>query len=170
MTGPDGHELATPTLMRAARGVYAQSIRAQLEAIGAGDLPRNGAALLAGIEMIRTGTTTFCEAGTLFDVPAVARAVDAVGLRAILGRWTWDLASGPGPLKQSTDEALQPLDLRADRRLSEIELLSRLGETAVSADRNERAQQNNGNIMSAAKLHHRVCRRHRTIVRPPTSA
>ena len=65
------------------------------------------AALLACVEMIRTGTTTFCEAGTLFDVPAVARAVDAVGLRAILGRWTWDLASGPGPLKQSTDEALQ---------------------------------------------------------------
>ena len=35
MTGPDQQELATPTLMRAARGVYAQSIRAQLEAIGA---------------------------------------------------------------------------------------------------------------------------------------
>jgi len=51
--------------------------------------------------MLRTGTTRFCEAGTLFDVPAVARAVDAVGLRAILGRWTWYLASGPGPLKQS---------------------------------------------------------------------
>ena len=65
------------------------------------------AAQLACLEMLRTGTTTFCEAGTLFDVPAVARAVDAVGLRAILGRWTWDLASGPGPLKQSTDEALQ---------------------------------------------------------------
>jgi 5-methylthioadenosine/S-adenosylhomocysteine deaminase len=64
------------------------------------------AAQLACLEMLRTGTTTFCEAGTLFDVPAVARAVDAVGLRAILGRWTWDLASGPGPLKQSTDEAL----------------------------------------------------------------
>ncbi len=65
------------------------------------------AAQLACLEMLRTGTTTFCEAGTLFDVPAVARAVDAVGLRAVLGRWTWDLASGPGPLKQSTDEALQ---------------------------------------------------------------
>ena len=44
------------------------------------------AAQLACLEMLRTGTTTFCEAGTLFDVPAVARAVDAVGLRAILGR------------------------------------------------------------------------------------
>ena len=35
------------------------------------------AALLACIEMLRTGTTTFCEAGTLFDVGTVARAVAA---------------------------------------------------------------------------------------------
>jgi 5-methylthioadenosine/S-adenosylhomocysteine deaminase len=65
------------------------------------------AAQLACLEMLRTGTTTFCEAGTLFDVPAVAQAVDAVGLRAVLGRWTWDLASGPGRLAQSTAEALR---------------------------------------------------------------
>jgi 5-methylthioadenosine/S-adenosylhomocysteine deaminase len=65
------------------------------------------AAQLASLEMLRTGTTTFCEAGTLFDVAAVAQAVDAVGLRAILGRWTWDLASGPGRLAQSTHEALR---------------------------------------------------------------
>jgi 5-methylthioadenosine/S-adenosylhomocysteine deaminase len=65
------------------------------------------AAQLACLEMLRTGTTTFCEAGTLFDVSAVTQAVDAVGLRAILGRWTWDLASGPGRLAQSTDKALR---------------------------------------------------------------
>ena len=35
------------------------------------------AALLAGIEMIRTGTTTFCEAGTLFEPAAVAGAMRA---------------------------------------------------------------------------------------------
>ena len=65
------------------------------------------AAQLACLEMLRTGTTTFCEAGTLFDIPAVAQAVDAVGLRAILGRWTWDLARGPGRLAQSTEETLR---------------------------------------------------------------
>ena len=65
------------------------------------------AAQLACLEMLRTGTTTFCEAGTLFDIPAVAQAVDAIGLRAVLGRWTWDLASGPGRLRQSADEALR---------------------------------------------------------------
>jgi len=84
------------------------------------------AAQLACLEMLRTGTTTFCEAGTLFDVPAVAEAVDAVGMRAVLGRWTWDLASGPGLLAQSTDEAL---------RLAEAALLDlkQRGSSRVSA-------------------------------------
>ena len=65
------------------------------------------AALLAAIEMIRTGTTTFCEAGTLFDVVAVARAVERVGMRAVLGRWTWDREVGPGRMRQTTEEALR---------------------------------------------------------------
>ena len=64
------------------------------------------AALLACIEMIRTGTTTFCEAGTLFDVPAVADAVEQIGMRAILGRWTWDVEGQTGRMHQTTDEAL----------------------------------------------------------------
>ena len=42
-------EFATPTLMRAARGAYARSIRVQLQAIGVDDLPRNGAFILTGI-------------------------------------------------------------------------------------------------------------------------
>ena len=62
-------------------------------------------ALLACIEMIRTGTTTFCEAGTLFDVGAYA--VEAVGMRAVLGRWSWDLATGPGRMQQTTGDALR---------------------------------------------------------------
>ncbi len=40
---------ATPTLMRAARGAYAGSIRAQLHEAGLDDLPRNGAFILSGI-------------------------------------------------------------------------------------------------------------------------
>ncbi len=66
-------------------------------------------ALLACVEMIRTGTTTFCEAGTLFDVGAVADAVEEVGMRAILGRWTWDRAGGPPRMAQSTEAALASL-------------------------------------------------------------
>ena len=50
MNDPGARELATPTLMRAARGASARSIRAQLHAIGIDDLPRNGAFILAGID------------------------------------------------------------------------------------------------------------------------
>jgi len=50
MDDPGPVEFATPTLMRAARGAYARSIRAQLHAIGIDDLPRNGAFILAGID------------------------------------------------------------------------------------------------------------------------
>jgi DNA-binding MarR family transcriptional regulator/uncharacterized glyoxalase superfamily protein PhnB len=50
MTDGDWAELATPALMRSARGAYAQSVRAQLHAIGVDDLPRNGAFILAGID------------------------------------------------------------------------------------------------------------------------
>jgi len=50
MDDPGTVEFATPTLMRAARGAYARSIRAQLHAIGIDDLPRNGAFILAGID------------------------------------------------------------------------------------------------------------------------
>jgi cytosine/adenosine deaminase-related metal-dependent hydrolase len=64
-------------------------------------------ALLACAEMIRTGTTTFCEAGTLFDVGAVADAVETIGMRAVLGRWSWDRASGPGRMRQTTETALR---------------------------------------------------------------
>ena len=45
------NELATPTLMRLARGAYAQAIRAELDQIGVDDLPRNGAFILAGIDV-----------------------------------------------------------------------------------------------------------------------
>ncbi len=72
------------------------------------------AALLAGIEMIRTGTTTFCEAGTLFEPAAVAGAMERLGMRAILGRWTWDLESGPARMRQSTRRG--PARERGDAR------------------------------------------------------
>jgi catechol 2,3-dioxygenase-like lactoylglutathione lyase family enzyme len=49
--GVDGEpfdDTPIPTLMRGARGAYAQAIRAELEAIGVDDLPRNGAFVLFG--------------------------------------------------------------------------------------------------------------------------
>jgi cytosine/adenosine deaminase-related metal-dependent hydrolase len=91
-------------------------------------------ALLACLEMIRTGTTTFCEAGTLFDVGAVADAVERIGMRAVLGRWTWDQAGYDGRMDLSTDAALRMNDEmvaglkgRADGRIAAWPLLLGLG-------------------------------------------
>jgi DNA-binding MarR family transcriptional regulator len=50
VTESDGRYYATPTLIRAARGAYARSMRAQLHALGVDDIPRNGLFILAGIE------------------------------------------------------------------------------------------------------------------------
>jgi len=65
------------------------------------------ASLLACIEMVRSGTTTFCEAGTCIHPEAAAKAMQQVGIRGILGRWTWDLRPEPISLNQSTDAALE---------------------------------------------------------------
>lgn len=64
------------------------------------------AAELAIAQMLLTGTTTFCEAGTLLDWEAAADAVEATGIRGQLGRWTWDLPESPAAMRQSLDEAL----------------------------------------------------------------
>ena len=64
-------------------------------------------AMLAFIEMIKTGTTTFCEAGTLIHPEVVAEALKKIGLRGILGRWTWDLPQAPETMKQTTRQALK---------------------------------------------------------------
>jgi cytosine/adenosine deaminase-related metal-dependent hydrolase len=103
-------------------------------------------ALLACVEMIRTGTTTFCEAGTLFDVAAVADAVEQVGMRAILGRWTWDLGGGPGRMRQTTAEALGATEAmlaavngRAQGRIGAWPLLLGLGTCSAELMRGAKA-------------------------------
>jgi len=65
------------------------------------------ATLLASMEMLKTGTTTFCEAGTCMHPDAVADALKKAGMRGILGRWTWDLPPVPEQMKQTTEQALQ---------------------------------------------------------------
>ena len=82
MTNP---ELATPTLMRAARGTYAWSIRAQLQAIGAEDLPRNGALLLAGIATTG-GLRQDLPAGLGVTKQAVSQVIDTLVSRGYVER------------------------------------------------------------------------------------
>jgi cytosine/adenosine deaminase-related metal-dependent hydrolase len=50
--------------------------------------------LLACVEMVKSGVTSFMEAGTVFEPDAAARAVDEVGMRASLCEpFLWDVGS-----------------------------------------------------------------------------
>jgi DNA-binding MarR family transcriptional regulator len=109
MGGPDEHEFATPTLMRAARGVYAQSIRAYLHAIGIDDLPRNGALILAGID-ISGGPRQDLPAELGVTKQAVSQVIDVLVSRGYVIR-----RSAPG-----------------DRRRVDLELTDR-GQEVVEA-------------------------------------
>jgi 5-methylthioadenosine/S-adenosylhomocysteine deaminase len=57
-------------------------------------------------EALKTGTTTFVEGGTLKYPEAAIQAVEETGIRANLGRWTWDLPPEPEIFRQSAEEAL----------------------------------------------------------------
>lgn len=82
------------------------------------------ASMLAFIEMVRSGTTTFCEAGTCVHPEEAAVAMQKVGIRGVLGRWTWDLRPEPGKLRQSTDEALA-------NNAQLIEFIDKLGDSRI---------------------------------------
>ncbi|MGO9055326.1 MAG: MarR family transcriptional regulator [Streptosporangiaceae bacterium] len=85
MDAPGSAEFATPTLMRAARGAYAASIRAQLHAIGIDDLPRNGAFILAGIDTTG-GPRQDLPAGLGVTKQAVSQLIDTLVSRRYLRR------------------------------------------------------------------------------------
>ena len=85
MDDADRLNYATPTLMRAARGAYAQSIRAQLHAIGVDDLPRNGAFILAGIDPTG-GPRQDLPTGLGVSKQAVSQVIEALVNRGYLTR------------------------------------------------------------------------------------
>jgi 5-methylthioadenosine/S-adenosylhomocysteine deaminase len=83
-------------------------------------------AMLAFIEMAKTGTTTFCEAGTCINPEAALQALQKIGLRGILGRWTWDLPPAPERMKQTTDQALRANEdlIGTVRKLSDDKIMA----------------------------------------------
>jgi len=109
MTESDWGELATPALMRSARGAYAQSIRAQLHATGLDDVPRNGAFILAGID---------AAGGPRHDLPSELGVTKQAVSQVI------DLLVNRGYLEREPDPD--------DRRRVRLELTGR-GEDAVAA-------------------------------------
>ena len=52
-------------------------------------------ARFAALEMLRTGTTCFIEAGTILDLDAVHDGLAETGIRGRIGRWTQDRAFAP---------------------------------------------------------------------------
>lgn len=63
-------------------------------------------AQLAATEMLRTGTTTFLEAGTIRFLDEVFEGLTETGIRGRLGRWVWDLPPEPDVYRQDTDLAI----------------------------------------------------------------
>ena len=62
---------------------------------------------LAAVEMLKSGTTTFLEAGTCRFLEEIFEGLEEVGIRGRLGRWAWDLPPEPEVYKQNTDEAIE---------------------------------------------------------------
>lgn len=65
---------------------------------------------LAAVEMMRSGTTTFLEAGTIRFLDEVIDGLVEVGIRGRVGRWVWDLPPEPSVYRQSTDAAIAHLE------------------------------------------------------------
>ncbi len=65
---------------------------------------------LAAVEMLRTGTTTFLEAGTIRFLDEVVEGLVEVGIRGRVGRWVWDIPPEPSVYRQRTDEAIAHLE------------------------------------------------------------
>jgi 5-methylthioadenosine/S-adenosylhomocysteine deaminase len=73
-------------------------------------------AQLAAVEMLKSGTTTFLEAGTIRFLDDVVDALVDIGIRGRVGRWVWDLPPQPDVYRQDTAEAIGHLE----RQLSDL--------------------------------------------------
>jgi cytosine/adenosine deaminase-related metal-dependent hydrolase len=66
---------------------------------------------LAALSMLRTGTTTFLEAGTIMALDPVAETLETTGLRGRVGAWMLDRVFAPGQDQtQMTDSAIRILE------------------------------------------------------------
>ena len=66
-------------------------------------------AQLAAVEMLRSGTTSFLEAGTIRFLDDVVEGILETGIRGRVGQWVWDLPPEPSVYRQSTDQAIKHL-------------------------------------------------------------
>jgi 5-methylthioadenosine/S-adenosylhomocysteine deaminase len=73
---------------------------------------------MAALEMLRSGTTTFLEAGTIRFLDDVVDGLLEVGIRGRVGQWVWDLPPEPSVYRQSTDAAIAHLEQQLDEHRS----------------------------------------------------
>lgn len=67
-------------------------------------------AQLAAAELLKSGTTTFLEAGTIRFVDAVLEGLAAIGIRGRIGEWVWDRPAEPVVYRRTTAEAIASLE------------------------------------------------------------
>lgn len=73
-------------------------------------------AQFAALEMLRTGTTCFIEAGTILDFDAVYDGLVEIGIRGRIGQWTQDRTFAPGDDQSAlTARAISTLQAQMER-------------------------------------------------------
>jgi cytosine/adenosine deaminase-related metal-dependent hydrolase len=58
------------------------------------------------LELMRTGTTCFIEAGTTKHTPEIVAAMGTSGIRGCIGKWSWDIPRQPANLYETTADAI----------------------------------------------------------------
>jgi cytosine/adenosine deaminase-related metal-dependent hydrolase len=67
-------------------------------------------AQLCATEMLKSGATTFLEAGTVKYVDAVVDALVGIGIRGRVGKFIWDKPQEPLALRRTTAQAFDQLE------------------------------------------------------------
>lgn len=145
MPVPDG--ISVPALLRAARGVYVQSIRWHLLAEGFDDMPRNGPFVLGG--MANWGASAADMLGGLeVTRQAASQLVDTLVLRGYLSRGvnledrrrnTIELTPRGQAAGEAVRAGVQAIDEQLTTRVSAAELAGlRTGLTALAEIGRER--------------------------------
>ena len=65
--------------------------------------------------MLKSGTTSFLEAGTIRFIDPVVEGLTEIGIRARVGPWAWDLVPHYEALRMTTDQAIARLADAMDR-------------------------------------------------------